>query len=279
MVTDIQTNILYLADCLPKQHPIFFADFESVLRSCDISIQLLPDTKDIWAVDYMPIQVSLNKFIQFVYNPDYLQSKKWLKSISDVDNICKKIRYIPIKSHIVLDGGNIIKTTDKIIMCDKVFIENPSYSRRQLTNELKELFEVDKLYFVPQQPKDFTGHADGMIRFLDSNTVIINDYSKENKDFQRAFQIALNNAGLEYIEIPYNPYDNIKDEDAKGIYINYLQMEKAVIVPTFGMKEDEIAVKQIEELYKGQVIKTINSNEVAKKGGMLNCISWNILTE
>jgi len=279
MVTDIQTNALYLADCLPKQHPNFFADFESILNSCDIYIQLLPGTKDIWVVDYMPVQVSLNEFIQFVYNPDYLQSEKWIESISDVDSICERIKYKPIKSNIVLDGGNIIKSTDKIIMCDKVFIENPSYTRRQLSNDLRELFEVDKLYFVPQQPKDFTGHADGMIRFLDSNTVIINDYSKENMDFQRAFKIALDNAGLEYIEIPYNPYDNKKDEDAKGIYINYLQMENAVIVPTFGTKEDEIAVRQIEELFKGQTIKTIDSNEIAIKGGILNCITWNIWTK
>jgi agmatine/peptidylarginine deiminase len=139
----------------------------------------------------MPIQVSLNNFIQFVYNPDYLQSKKWIKSISNVDSICDKINFKRSKSDIVLDGGNVTKTTDKVIMCDKIFFENPHYSRRQLSNKLKELYEIDKLYFVPQQPKDFTGHADGMVRFLDNNTVIVNDYSQENKDFQRAFKIAL----------------------------------------------------------------------------------------
>ncbi len=175
MVTDIQTNTLYLADCLPKNHPKFFADFEAVLKTCNISFQLLPDTKDIWAVDYMPVQIALNNFVQFVYNPDYLQSKKWIKSISNVDSICDKINFKRSKSDIVLDGGNVTKTTDKVIMCDKIFFENPQYSRRQLSNKLREIFEIDKLYFVPQQPKDFTGHADGMVRFLDNNTVIVND--------------------------------------------------------------------------------------------------------
>ncbi|MBX2964581.1 MAG: agmatine deiminase family protein [Cyclobacteriaceae bacterium] len=276
MIPDSKTNTLFLADSLPKKHPKFFADFETVLSKCNISFELLPNTKDIWVADYMPIQVSLNKFIQFVYNPDYLQSKRWLKTISDVESICKAINLNRIKSDINLDGGNVTKTTEKVMLCDKIFLENPHYTRRQLTDQLKELFEVDKLYFVPQQPKDFTGHADGLVRFLTDDTVIINDHSKEKKDFQRAFKIALDNAGLDYIEIPYNPYGNKTYRQANGDYINFLQMDNVVIIPTFGIKEDDIAVRQFEELFKGQTIETIDSNEIADNGGILNCITWNI---
>lgn len=279
MIPDNKTNTLYLADCLPIKYQQFFANLEIILRKYDIPFQLLPATKDIWAVDYMPIQVSLNKFVQFIYNPDYLQSKKWIKTISNVDNICHSINLKCVKSDIVLDGGNVIKANDKVIMCDKVFFENPHYSRQKLSNKLRELFEIDKLFFVPQQPKDFTGHADGMVRFLDNNTVIINDYSKENKDFQRAFKIALDNAGLGYIEIPYNPYGNKTSGQANGDYINFLQMQNTVIIPTFGIKEDDIVVRQFEELFRGQNIATIDSNEVADNGGILNCITWNIKTK
>jgi agmatine deiminase len=163
-------------------------------------------------------------------------------------------------------------------MTDKVFYENPTYERNRkvLIKKLEDLFQVDKVYFVPQQPHDFTGHTDGMVRFLDDNTVIINDYAKEDKAFKRAFLIALDNAGLDYIEIPYNPYNNKKDSQANGIYINYLQMEGVVILPVFGQKEDELAVKQFETLFKGYRIETVDSNEIAKKGGILNCITWNI---
>ena len=54
-------------------------------------------------------------------------------------------------------------------MCDKIFSENPAYSRKQLIKELEDIFKTDLLYFVPQQPKDYTGHADGMIRFINDN--------------------------------------------------------------------------------------------------------------
>lgn len=77
MITDSQTNFLYLADTLPKNYSGFYNRFEKVLNECNIKFSFLPQTKDVWAVDYMPIQIDLNKFIHFVYNPSYLQTKKY----------------------------------------------------------------------------------------------------------------------------------------------------------------------------------------------------------
>jgi len=277
MIPDKQTNFLYLADTLPKNYSNFFRQFEKVLNDSNINFQLLPNTKDVWAVDYMPIQIDKDSFVQFIYNPDYLRDTiKWSKTISDVDIICKQINLLPKKSNIVLDGGNVTRTTDKVIMCDKIFTENPNLKEKNLIRELQELFQVDKLIFIPTHPIDFTGHADGMVRFYDSNTVLINDYSRETMEFQLKFRLALHNAGLNYIEIPYNPYDNKKDEHANGEYINFLQMQQAIIIPTFGIKEDDVVIKQFEQLFTGQRIATVDGNDLAFDGGILNCITWNI---
>ncbi len=76
MITDSQTNFLYLADTLPTKYPDFYKRFEKVLTDCNTNFALLPNTKDVWAVDFMPIQTDQNKFVRFVYNPSYLQTKK-----------------------------------------------------------------------------------------------------------------------------------------------------------------------------------------------------------
>ena len=279
MITDNQTNFLYLADTLPKNYPDFHKMFENVLKECEIPFDFLPQTKDIWAVDYMPIQIDLKKFVQFVYNPSYLQAKKYLKTISDVDGICEAIGLETLKTKIILDGGNVIRWTNKVIMTDRIFKDNPTYERRQLIKELHELLQVDKIYFVPEQPSDFTGHSDGMVRFLDGHTVIINDYNQEKEWFRRAFEIAIHNTGLDYITIPYNVYNNKNNIHANGDYINYLQTENTVIIPTFGIKEDDLAVKRLETIFTGKKIRTIDSNEIADDGGVLNCITWNIKTD
>lgn len=276
MITDNQTNYLYLADTLPNQYSDFYNRFEKTLKECSIKFDFLPNTKDVWAVDFMPIQIELNKFVRFFYNPPYLQSKKYLKTISDVDGICDEIGINTVKTNIILDGGNVIRAKGKVIMTDRIFIDNPNYDRKDLIKEIHELLQIEKLYLLPEQPGDFTGHSDGMVRFLDENTIIINDYSKENKEFFRSFEIAVHNTGLDYIKIPYNVYTNKSDEQANGDYINYLQMENTIIIPTFNLKEDDIVVKKFESMFSRQKIATIESNEIANKGGILNCITWNI---
>lgn len=277
MIIDNQTNFLYLADTLPTKFPEFYKKFENLLNDCNIPFNFLPQTKDVWAVDYMPIQIDWNKFVRFIYNPSYLQTKRDLKTISDVEEICNAIGIETLKTDIILDGGNVTRWKNKVIMTDRIFQENPTYERKQLISALYKLLQVDKLYFVPEQPDDYTGHSDGMIRFLDENTVIINDYSKEKEWFQRAFEIAIHNTGLDYIKIPYNLDQNKSNDQANGDYINYLQMENIVIIPTFGIKEDDEAVNRLETIFKGQTTRTIESNEIANEGGVLNCITWNIL--
>lgn len=274
MITDKETNYLYLADCLPKKQPTFFQRFEKVLNDYKIKFEFLPNTNDIWAVDYMPIQISKDKFVQFTYYPDYLQTKIRRKTISNVDGNCNPFDLKP-KSKLVVDGGNVIRTTDKVIMCDKVFHENKKIPEKELILQLKELFKVDKLFFVPWDKSDFTGHADGMVRFIDDDTVLINDYS-ENPKFQTSFRMALYNAGLNWIELPYNPPNDPTFISAEGLYLNYLQMKQAVIMPTFNSKFDDKAMKVLEEVFKGQTIATVDSTELAEEGGILNCITWNI---
>jgi agmatine deiminase len=276
MIRDNETNLLYLADCLIKKNPVFARDFEQLLYNNRIEYKYLPNTKDIWAVDYMPIQTEVNSFVNFVYEPDYLQTKAGLKTISDVQLILKDIGITSTNVDVVLDGGNVIKGNDTVILCDKVFSENPHYRENDLIKKLEETFNVSRVIFLPTHKNDFTGHADGMVRFINDKTVLVNKYVKEDQQFQLGVRMALHNAGLKIIELPYNPYKNASNDDATGIYINYLEMEGLIIVPIFSIEEDEEAVKMIEDLFPDKRILTLNSTVIASKGGILNCISWNI---
>ena len=279
MIIDEETNKLYLADCLPKSYPEFFKRFEKVLNECNIPFDFLPGTKDIWAVDFMPVQITIDRFIRFNYEPDYLRPKKYHKYITDSEAICKEIKIDAKPSNLIVDGGNVVRSRDKVIMCDKVFFENKNLSEKELIGQLEKLFEVDKIVFVPWDRHDMIGHADGMVRFIDNHTVLINDLSIEDEEYQRSFRMSLHNAGLDWVELSYNTPVDPKSTSAKGIYINYLQMEQAIIMPTFGNKHDEKAMRVMEEVFKGQKIKTVESNEIAKGGGVLNCITLNIKVE
>lgn len=277
LISDSDTNVLYLADSLQKLQPVFYEQFKKVLHERNIQFRLLPNTKDIWAVDYMPVQIKIDKFIQFTYQPDYLQSPKEQETISDVDAICLAIDLPSQKSELIVDGGNVVKWANKVIMCDKVFHENKHLREKQLIKQLESIFDVDQVIFVPWDEYDFTGHADGMVRFIDDKTVLVNSYPAKDRIFQTSLRISLHNAGLNWVEMPYDPPKNSKSISAKGLYLNYLQMEEVIIMPSFGSQCDDKAIKVLEDAFPTYTIESVNCKDLAEEGGLLNCITWNIL--
>jgi agmatine deiminase len=161
MITDNETNHLYLSDRLNKDYPEFCKNFIAELQKHQIEPNILPGTKDVWAVDFMPIQINKNEFIQFRYEPDYLREyPEQRNSASEISRICNKIKNRDknltnikiISSNIIVDGGNVVRGNDTVIMCDKVFHENPNYGFNELTGKLKKALAIEKIIFVPWNP-------------------------------------------------------------------------------------------------------------------------------
>lgn len=277
MIIDGQTNFVYLADTLSTKYPAFAKEFISKLDQAKIQYGFLPNTKDVWAVDYMPIQVAENRFVRFTYRPDYLVStKKWSKTISDVDTICDAIGLQPTKSNIILDGGNISKWNDKVLMTTKVFIENKDIPELQLIEQLKNLLEVNQLIFVPIEKGDWLGHADGTARFISNDTVLINDYSKEVPENYVDLLGALNNSGLKWLTFPFDTYKNEDINDAAGLYLNYLELERHLFLPIFGKERDDEAIERSKKIFPAKEVIAVRSKEPAKDTGIINCLTWNI---
>jgi len=65
MITDKETNFLYFSDRLKTDYQTFYKRFITLLNRLNIKSGEIPDTKDIWCRDYMPIQVDKDKFVQF----------------------------------------------------------------------------------------------------------------------------------------------------------------------------------------------------------------------
>ncbi|MCB0502565.1 MAG: agmatine deiminase family protein [Bacteroidetes bacterium] len=277
MITDSQTNFVFIADTLSTKYPEFAREFVSKLEQAKISFGVLPNTKDVWTVDFMPIQISVNKFVRFTYKPDYLNStKKWSRTISDVDSICESIGIKTIKSDIVLDGGNISRWNDKALMTTKVFTENMNIPELKLIEQLKNLLDVNDIFFVPVEKGDWLGHVDGMARFISEDTVLINDFSYEEQKDYIDFLGALHNSGLKWKTFPFNSYDNEDIDDAAGLYLNYLELEKHLVLPIFGRETDKDAIEKSKEIFPDKQIITVKSNEPAKHTGIINCLTWNI---
>ena len=278
MIYDQETNFVYISGRLSERYPAFFEELSEILNRESISFGLLPHTNDIWCRDYMPVQVSKDRFVQFKYMPIYLQGSKKKKNretITDANDTCAAIGIAPELSDIKIDGGNIIKSKMKVVMTERIFAENPGYSREGLLGGIKHLLEMAQIIIIPEDPKDELGHADGMVRFLDETTVIVNAYSQEDEVLSRKVISTLEKNELKMMFAPYTPYQNKSDFDATGIYINYLHVGKLVVYPIYGIEEDEEAHKFFTELFGSNAVP-IRANAIAKEGGVLNCVSWGV---
>lgn len=90
----------------------------------------------------MPVQVSRDNFIQFRYEPSYLVDD--LDHQSDTKTVCKENNINSNFSKINLDGGNLVNWTDRAIVTDRIFQENPEYTdKSKLITELEKLLEVE----------------------------------------------------------------------------------------------------------------------------------------
>ncbi|MBK9357024.1 MAG: agmatine deiminase family protein [Bacteroidales bacterium] len=185
-----------------------------------------------------------------------------------------------MKSDLILDGGNVIRWKDKVILTDKVITENAyHYRKAALLKKLEEAFQVDEIILIPWYTKEEFGHADGMLRFVDGNTVLVDGYYRREKSGmgEKLFQV-LKSHRLETVPLEFKVE---KESNRNWGYLNFLQMEKLMLVPQFGIEEDLQALKQIRKLFpdyaaKGQM-DTIDACTLIREGGVLNCASWSIM--
>jgi len=144
---------------------------------------------------------------------------------------------------------------------------------------LRKALKIDELFFIPVQPYDLTGHADGMVRFYDENTLLVNKFAQESDSWQKKLKYALDKTRLKIVQFPYIPSDENHEGEwtAKGCYINYAQIGKLIIFPQFNINEDGNALRKIKELYPEPEynVEPIDATLVAKEGGVLNCLTWN----
>ncbi len=274
MIPDWKHNCVFLADLLRERHPSIFMNLQDILLSHGIQLRALTKVKDIWARDYFPVQVVPKTMVKFRYEPDYLKDTPELKTGDEVLGSLRRLAWCS-RSAIILDGGNVIGSTSRAIVTDKIYKENASWIRSDLRNKLQKLLHVDELIVIPKEPFDPIGHADAMVRFIDERTVLVNDYSEVDPDFGERLVNVLRLHGL---AIEYIPYFHEKKTragipSAVGCFTNFLMTEKVLVAPIYGTEQDQACLKKLESVFPDLPIVPLDCTDLAREGGVLNCVT------
>ena len=285
MLEDKDTNIVYIADTLPKKRADVCNRLTKLLSDIGIIVRSLNGTKDIWCRDYMPVQVDRSLFVKFHYAPDYMWSiPKYKNDITDCTDICKSLGIKSKETDLIIDGGNVVLCGDKVVMTDKVFTEN-RYEKgdQHLLDKLSELFEHEVITIPwtsprtcdPDSDKDVFGHADGFFKYAGDHHILMSNIREQSPKQADAIREVLENNGYSVTELSFDVA--LPNTDYNWAYINFLQVGNHIILPSFGIDEDSQAVSQVRHVFSSCTLHPFRCRDLANWGGALHCITWNVV--
>ena len=269
-------STVYFSDLLPSKCPKLYQSITDTVRENHVTFGLLRNTKDIWCRDYMPIHIETGQYIFYKYNPDYLQTPYYRHTITDVMRI-EHIEYLESantkKLDLVIDGGNVVKCGNSIVMTEKVFAENRDKSKDEVIKLLEDAFQC-KVIFLPWDKYEIFGHSDGIIHYIGSNRILMTNYA----DFDKAMEYKFRKILEQHFEVITLNYNVKRKHQQSWSYINFLQIGQLVLVPKLDIEEDTQAIQQIAKVMPSHKVIGIPAQEAVRNGGALNCISWNKLS-
>ena len=111
------------------------------------------------------------------------------------------------KSGIILEGGNVVdnEAGTRAIVTDRILEDNPSLTKEDAKNTLKQLLGVNEITIIPVPSDDTTGHADGMVMWPMNDKILL---LKTDEPMHTAIVTELKSSFpiVEIIEVPdYTP--------------------------------------------------------------------------
>jgi agmatine/peptidylarginine deiminase len=100
----------------------------------------------------------------------------------------------------------------------------------------------------------------------------MNDFSIESKTFNTKLLKALKKHQLNIQAMKYSNSFFTKKRNW-GAYINFIKIWNVLIVPIYGIKEDILALEELQNIYKNCLIEPITFGAIIKESGALHCVS------
>ena len=284
LFNDTMTNFVYISDKLKEFYPSTYSRLTRLFDEMEIEWGEIEGTKNIWIRDYMPIQLSDDKFLVYKYDPDYVKDSE-KEHLTDSQSIYKRV--LPeekvIHANMTLDGGNMVTCFEDRIMTDKVFQENGRFKDDlELIQEIYEKsLNSSMILFLPwhcsntNSPNAYVyGHADCLVHWTGGNRVLMSNHREFAPDETDEIRWELESVGYVVTEMLFDvPNPN---KDFNWAYINYLEVGNKIVVPTFGIPEDKQALRYIKAANPDGIVRGFRMRHIARNGGALHRITWNI---
>ena len=190
----------------------------------------------------------------------------------------------------ILEGGSVESDGIETILTTKQCLLNPNRNKgltqQQIEQQLLENLGAKRILWLDQENlsgDDTDAHIDTLARFCSANTIAYtsckdtDDLHYTNlKYMERQLQDFRNPAGDPYHLVALPLPKPIFDGDGQQLpanYANFLIINHAVLVPTYGDAMDDIALKRLGECFPQHEIIAIPCKPLVHQYGSLHCMT------
>lgn len=252
------------------------------------------ESDDTWARDHGGITVKDGKsfkILDFTFNGWGLK----FNGISDnkITNRLSTLNAfkVPVEEiDFVLEGGAIetdgLGTLITTRHCMSSPFRNPSFSEDQINLLLSENLGVTKIYWLNHgylAGDDTDSHIDTLVRFCNPNTLAYvkcqdseDEHFTELAKMEEELKDLTNIKGIPFKLVPLPWPDACYAADGHRLpatYANFLIINGAVLLPIYGVKQDNEAILIFEGLFPERKIIPVYSRTLIEQHGSLHCIT------
>lgn len=233
--------------------------------------------RDIWMRDfttihpYLPIQFRYAAAAQSGNQKEADWVQEGFNSFSEKYNIDYPY------TDLILDGGNVVDNHNgKAVITDR-FLKDNHLNKTKAKQILQKALHAEQIAIIPADDPKGLAHADGMVMFIDDNTLALNQYEEPYRtDILKELKTSF--PSIKIIEIDVAWDNSVWDKNfssACGIYVNSLMTKRNIYIPTFGNKLDDSILNRLAPHTSKKIIP-IPAKKVCFMGGSVRCLGWQL---
>ena len=252
------------------------------------------ETDDVWCRDYGPLFLLNNDgtdlcMTDWAYNAWGNKFPLQQKDNKASAWIGEQLGIERFAFDMILEGGAIesngagqIMTTEAVLLNPN---RNPEMSKAEVETHLSNGLGIDQVLWLNGGlvGDDTDGHIDNLARFFNSDSILITAVS-DSEDENHAIlaenmcrvQAFRTTGGQPYsiVSLPLPEPVKINGERLAASYLNYLVLNGAVLVPTYGQaRQDAEALTIIAECSPEREVIGFDCCSIVREGGAIHCMS------
>jgi len=193
------------------------------------------------------------------------------------------------KCDFILEGGGVESNGEGLILTTSECVlnanRNATYKADEIDAKLREYFGAKEILILNNgylSGDDTDSHIDTLARFVSKDAIMYvkcEDESDEHYEALRLmeaelFELAKKHA-LKLIALPMADALYYDDERLPATYANFLFVNGAVIVPTYGGSQDNVALAIFRETFPHLEIVGVDCSVLVRQHGSLHCVTIN----